>query len=80
MSRHTPDVSPPSYRAASRSYSGIIAWQWRDLDLDTPVAFARNETRLVVSCRTIQDPTIVQGELGSMPRTHDRALFQRALR
>ena len=57
-----------------------IAWRWRDFDLDTPIAFAHNKTRLVVRCRTIQDATIVQGKLRPMPRTHDRAILQGALR
>ena len=34
--------------AAPGSGCGAVAGQWRCLDLDTPVAFPDNETRLVV--------------------------------
>jgi hypothetical protein len=63
---------------ASCSCSGL-ARPWRDLHFDTAVALAHNEARLVVCRRTIQDAAIVERELGSMPRTDDRPIFQRAL-
>jgi len=54
----------------ARSRSDTIAWWWRDFHLDTPLSFAHGETRLVVRCWTIEDATVVEGELGPMPRTH----------
>src|SRR5688572_7264727 len=58
----------------------VVACPWCDFDFDTAVALAHNEARLVVRRRAIQHAAVVEGELGSMPRTADRPVFQRALR
>jgi MacB-like protein len=49
-------------------------------DLDLPVAFACYEARLVVRGRSVQHAAIVEGKLGPMPRTDDRAVFEGTLR
>jgi hypothetical protein len=57
----------------------VGAWRWRGFDLDTAVLLAHEEARLIVRRRTIQDAAIVERELGSVPRTDDRSIFQRPL-
>ena len=51
----------------------------RPLDFDVPIALAHRQARLVVRGGPIQHAAIVEGELGPVPWTHDRPVFQRPL-
>lgn len=51
-----------------------------DFHFDMAIQFANGETGLVMRGWAIQHAAIVEGKLGSMPRTHHRAVLERAFR
>jgi hypothetical protein len=71
--------TPDGFHIHCKSRIGAVAWPWRRFGLDRAIAFADDETRLIVGGGTIQDANIVEGELGAVPGTDDRAILQRAL-
>src|SRR5689334_10882140 len=67
------DISDPA-RGRHETLTSIPRFHF-----NLPAALADVQRRLILSCRTVDDVAVVEGELGAVPRAHHRSFLQRAL-